>query len=141
MSSLGTLVPTAACLAYTVVYVGSLYVLPRVYDLLAGTDRSAMSAPRDDPRVIRRRLLAASAGTVCNLVILWAILQHYGAIPEVRLQRASALANMSARLAMIPHCLCTSFCASLACLSGPHQRRTVPAVHSCSGKIWWRFLF
>lgn len=90
MSSLGTLVPTAACLVYTVVYVGSLYVLPYVYDLLAGTDRSAMSAPRDDPRVIRRRLLAASAGTVCNLAILWVLLQYYGAVPEVRLGQRQA---------------------------------------------------
>lgn len=55
-----------ACSAYTVTYVGSLYVLPALYRFVRRRKNCA-DRRRDDPSVIRERLCAVSAATVANV--------------------------------------------------------------------------
>ncbi|WFD31231.1 CAAX prenyl protease [Malassezia sp. CBS 17886] len=62
-----------ACAGYTVVYVGSLYVMPRMCRWLRGRPQIKPRA-RDDPAQIRERLWSAAAGTGLDLCCAFAFL-------------------------------------------------------------------
>lgn len=62
------LLPFWACAGYTAVYVGSIYVLPKVYGWLVPGRPVAEKRKRNEPIVIHERLWSVSVATLFNLL-------------------------------------------------------------------------
>lgn len=62
------LLPFWACAGYTAVYVGSIYVLPKVYAWFFPGRQMAEKRKRNEPSVIRERLWSVSVATFLNLL-------------------------------------------------------------------------
>lgn len=65
-----------ACTGYTTIYVGSLYVFPRLYALLRKKQYDAPKR-RDDPSVICQRLISVGLATAISFTISFSILYHH----------------------------------------------------------------
>ncbi|WFD43712.1 CAAX prenyl protease [Malassezia psittaci] len=68
-------ISTVACVGYTVVYVGSLYVVPGVYRRCLSKKRVSKSRSRNDPQVVVERLWSVSIATLvcmgCAAGFVW----------------------------------------------------------------------
>lgn len=75
-----------ACSSYTILYVGSLYTIPR---LLAWIRRKPFvkHRTRDQPQVISERLVAVCVSTIVNMVATTVILKRTRILPDDNLFR------------------------------------------------------
>lgn len=80
----GTAWSVVLCFSYTCVYVGSLYAVP-LLRAWCGVKYSG-HAQRDDPRVMRTRLVAVCLATVCNLVFVAILPKMPGLSIQAKLQ-------------------------------------------------------
>lgn len=70
--------PFWACTGYTALYVGSIYVFPRICRWIWRAQHPVTRRPRNDPDEIRERLWSVSASSVANLACTAFIVQKSG---------------------------------------------------------------